>query len=90
MAPRLSFTTEVSADVNAITGDGAEVILKQSAVQDLSDSLRGRLLLRGDDGYDKARRILEPSFDKYHGLIVQLGTILQPVVDEPTELHNAY
>jgi hypothetical protein len=71
MAALLSFTTEVSADVNAITGDGAEVILKQSAVQDLSDSLRGRLLLRGDDGYDKARRILEPSFDKYPGLIVQ-------------------
>ena len=71
MAAMLSFTTEVSADVNAITGDGAAVVLKQSAVQDLSDSLRGRLLLRGDDGYDKARRILEPSFDKYPGLIAQ-------------------
>ena len=44
MAALLSFTTEVSADVNAMTGDGAEVVLKQSAVQDLSDSLRGRLL----------------------------------------------
>ena len=71
MAALLNVTTEVSADVNALTGDGAEVVLKQSAVQDLSDSLRGRLLLRGDDGYDKARRILEPSFDKYPSLIAQ-------------------
>ena len=65
MAALLSLTTEVSADVHAITGDRVEVILKQSAVQDLSDSLRGRLLIRGDDGYDKARRVREPSFDKY-------------------------
>ena len=71
MAALLSLTTEVSADVHAITGDRVEVILKQSAVQDLSDSLRGRLLIRGDDGYDKARRVREPSFDKYPGLIVQ-------------------
>ena len=70
-AALLNFTAEVNADVQAMTGDGAEVILKQSAVQDLSDSLRGRLLLRGDDGYDKARRILEPSFDKYPALIAQ-------------------
>jgi len=71
IAALLNLTTEVSADVPAITGDGAEVVLKQSAVQDLSNSLRGQLLLRGDDGYDKARRVLQPIFDKYPGLIVQ-------------------
>lgn len=70
-AALLSVTTEVNADVDAMTGDGAEVVLKQSAVQDLSDSLRGRLLLRGDNGYDKARRIREPSFDKFPALIAQ-------------------
>ncbi len=71
LAAMLNFTAEVNADVQAITGAGAEVVLKQSAVQDLSDSLRGRLLLRGDDGYGNARRILEPSFDKYPALIAQ-------------------
>ena len=71
IAALLNLTTEVSADVPAITGDGAEVILKQSAVQDLSNSLRGQLLLRGDDGYDKARRVIYPEYDKYPGLIVQ-------------------
>ena len=71
IAALLNLTTEVSADVPAITGDGAQVVLKQSAVQDLSNSLRGQLLLRGDEGYDKARRVLYPEFDKYPGLIVQ-------------------
>jgi hypothetical protein len=58
IAALLNLTTEVSADVPAMTGDGAEVVLKQSAVQDLSNSLRGQLLLRGDEGYDKYRRVL--------------------------------
>ena len=71
IAALLNLTTEVSADVPAMTGDGVEVLLKQSAVQDLSNSLRGRLLLSGDEGYDKARRVLQPMFDKYPGLIVQ-------------------
>ncbi len=71
IAALLNLTTEVSADVPAMTGDGAQVVLKQSAVQDLSNSLRGQLLLRGDDGYDKARRVIYPEYDKYPGLIVQ-------------------
>ena len=33
--------------------------------------LRGQLLLAGDEGYDKARRILNPSFDKHPALIAQ-------------------
>ena len=71
LAALVNLTTEVSADVPAITGDGAEVVLKRSAVQDLSNSLRGQLLLRGDDGYDKHRRVLYPEYDKYPGLIVR-------------------
>ena len=71
LAALLNLTTEVSADVPAMTGDGAEVVLKQSAVQDLSNSLRGQLLLQGDEGYDKHRRVLYPEYDKYPGLIVR-------------------
>ena len=63
--------TEVTADVNAITGDGAQVTLKQAAVQELSDSLKGKLLLPGSEGYDTARLLLNPDFDKYPALVVQ-------------------
>ena len=63
--------TQVSADINAVTGDGAQVTLKQSAVQELSDSLRGQLLLPGNEAYEEARLLLNPSFDKHPALVVQ-------------------
>jgi hypothetical protein len=58
-------------DVEAVTGDGARVMLSGRALADLRGALRGRLLLAGQDGYDEARRILNPSFDKYPALVVQ-------------------
>ncbi len=54
-ALQLHAPTSVPADIEAITGDGAEVTLPRAAVQELSDSLRGRLLLPGTAGYDDAR-----------------------------------
>jgi FAD/FMN-containing dehydrogenase len=64
-APRLP------QDVDAITGDGQQVTLTGRALADLKARLRGRLLLAGNDGYDQARRILNPSFDRHPALIVQ-------------------
>ena len=58
-------------DVEAITGDGERVTLAGQALADLKARLRGRLLLAGNDGYDQARRILNPSFDRHPALIVQ-------------------
>ena len=58
-------------DVEAITGDGARVVLTSAAIADLKARLRGGVLLAGDPGYDEARRILNPSFDKRPALIVQ-------------------
>ncbi|MGQ0650547.1 MAG: FAD-binding oxidoreductase [Gemmatimonadaceae bacterium] len=58
-------------DVEAITGDGERVILTAAAIADLKARLRGRVLLAGDEGYDQARQILNPSFDKRPALIVQ-------------------
>lgn len=58
-------------DVAAITGDGREVTLRGADIADLAAQLRGQLLLAGDTGYDKARLILNPSFDKHPALIVQ-------------------
>ena len=58
-------------EVEAITGDGKTVTLTDRALADLRARLRGRVLLSGDDGYDDARRILNPSFDKRPALVVQ-------------------
>ena len=58
-------------DVQAITGDGKDVTLTTRAITDLAARLRGRVLLAGDDGYDDARRILNPAFDKHPAIIVQ-------------------
>lgn len=63
--------TQVDHDLLARSGDGAEVELKKAAVQELSDSLQGKLLLRGNDGYDDARQLLNPSFDKYPAMVVR-------------------
>ncbi len=71
VAAYLQALTTVTGDIDAITHDGTERILKQAQVQELSDSLRGRLLLSGDDGYDTARHVLNGSIDRYPALIVQ-------------------
>lgn len=58
-------------DVPAVTGDGREIMLRGADIRDLAAKLHGQLLLAGDDGYDDARRILNPSFDKHPALITQ-------------------
>ena len=47
LAAALAAMSEVSSDVNAVTGAGAQVTLEKAAVKELSDALRGRLLLPG-------------------------------------------
>jgi len=63
-------TTEV-ADLVAVTGDGREVTLRGSDIRDLAARMRGPLLLAADEGYDKARLVMNPSFDKHPALIAQ-------------------
>lgn len=64
--------TSSPPDVRAVTGDGREVTLTSGAIADLAARLRGRILLAGDDGYDSARQVLNPSFDKRPALIAQV------------------
>ncbi|HEY5774771.1 MAG TPA: FAD-binding protein [Xanthomonadales bacterium] len=71
LASAIAAMAQVVGDVNAVTGDGAQILLEQSALKELSDSLRGRLLLSGYDGYDAARRVLNPVIDRHPALIVQ-------------------
>ena len=67
----LQALTQVTGDVRAVTGDRNEISLERAAVQELADSLRGNLLLPGNEGYDVARRVLNKSIDRYPALIVQ-------------------
>jgi len=71
VAAALAAMSEVTGDVNAVTGAGAQITLEKAAVKELGDALRGRLLLPGFEGYDSARRVLNPSIDKFPALIVQ-------------------
>jgi hypothetical protein len=55
----------------AVKLDGSATVIEQAAVAELKSSLRGPLLIAGDPGYDAARRILHPQFDKHPALVVQ-------------------
>jgi FAD/FMN-containing dehydrogenase len=45
----------MSPDIQAVTADGRDIVLKSDAVRDLAAQLRGNVLLPGDPTYDKAR-----------------------------------
>lgn len=57
--------------LQAISGTGRQLSIPRSAVQDLAASLRGPLLLPGQEGYETARRVLNPAIDKHPALVVQ-------------------
>jgi hypothetical protein len=64
-------STTIPGDIDAITGSGAQITLKQAALQELSDSLNGKLLLPKNKAYDDARWLLSAKYDKYPAFIVQ-------------------
>jgi FAD/FMN-containing dehydrogenase len=72
LSARYRVAPQVPSDVDAITGDGRQVTLSGKAIAELSAKLRGRLLLAEQEGYDEARQILNPSFDKRPALIPQV------------------
>jgi len=63
--------TTIPSDIDAVHSDGSGFTLAKAAVQELSDSLRGRLLLPGSAAYDEARSLLMQGYDKYPALVVQ-------------------
>jgi hypothetical protein len=67
----LSPSSRIEADIRAVTGGGAEVMLARADIQALGDALRGNLVLRGHAAYDPARRVLNRQMDKHPALIVQ-------------------
>ena len=60
----------IPASLPAISGSGKPVSLQQSDLKDLRASLKGRLVLPQDQGYDEARRYWDSAFDRHPGLIV--------------------
>ncbi len=65
----LAARTGRAPSVDAVTGEGREITLPGSDIDELAAQLTGDLLLAGDQGYDTARLILNPSFDKHPALI---------------------
>jgi FAD/FMN-containing dehydrogenase len=71
LAVQFAALTEISASIEAVTGDRQSIEIEKAVLQELADSLRGNLLLPGNPGYDKARKVLNPAIDKHPALIVQ-------------------
>ena len=67
----LNLLSTISSGLVARTAEGEEVTIEKAALEELKGSLRGNLLLADSEGYDKARRVLNPSIDKFPALIVQ-------------------
>lgn len=70
VAPRWTFAG-APADLAAVTGDGKPITIKASQLSDLRASLRGKLLLAADPGYDEARHVLNASIDRHPALVIQ-------------------
>ena len=60
-----------TSDINALTGDGRQLTLPQTAVRELEDRLLGPLLKPGMESYETARRVRNHSIDKHPALIAQ-------------------
>jgi len=60
----------IPGSLPAISGSGKSVSLNQADLKDLRASLKGKLVLPPDEGYDVARRYWDSAFDRHPGLIV--------------------
>src|SRR4029079_5247349 len=72
--PRFVSAAESAAtpsDVEALSLQGKEILLKGADVRDLAARLRGELMLRDSAGYDGARKIWNGAFDRHPALIVR-------------------
>jgi FAD/FMN-containing dehydrogenase len=64
-------TEAIPSQLAAISLAGKPIFLSQADVKELRASLRGRLLLAGDEGYDQARRLWNGAFDRHPALIAR-------------------
>lgn len=59
------------SDVPATGLAGKQVVLKNAEIEDLRASLRGQLLVPGQEGYDAARKVWNGAFNKKPALIAR-------------------
>ena len=59
----------VASDIPATRLDGRATVLTRSAVKDFRASLRGPVLMAGEDGYDRARQVWNGMIDRRPALI---------------------
>lgn len=71
LAGENQYGTQLVSSVQAIKVTGEETILEAAAVTDLRNSLRGKLLLNGDEGYDHARAVWNAMINKCPALIAR-------------------
>ena len=57
--------------LNVATNSGAESVLEDTTLEKFRSSLRGALILPGDDGYDTARKVWNGMIDKRPALIAR-------------------
>jgi FAD/FMN-containing dehydrogenase len=71
--PRFASAADAVAlpDIEALTLDRKEILLKGADVKDFAARLRGELLLRDSAGYDSARRLWNGAFDRHPALIAR-------------------
>lgn len=60
-----------TGDLPALSGTGKQITLQPSDIEELRGSLRGQLLLPGQDGYDGARKVWNGAFDRKPALIAR-------------------
>jgi FAD/FMN-containing dehydrogenase len=60
-----------NASVPALSSSGKQLSLAGTDVDDFGVSLRGQLLMAGQEGYDQARRVWNGSFDRKPALIAR-------------------
>jgi FAD/FMN-containing dehydrogenase len=64
-------TDKAIADVAAVSGDGKAITLRGAEIRELARQMQGPVLIAGDEGYDVARLVLNPSIDRKPALIAQ-------------------
>jgi FAD/FMN-containing dehydrogenase len=62
------------ADFPARTLAGGAAALRGTDIQDLAASMRGRVLIAGQDGYDQARRVWNAMFDRRPAVIARCAS----------------
>src|SRR5580704_9484310 len=71
MPYRRAIAASAGPDIPAVGLDGRQLTLKSADIEDLRAMLRGEIITPGQPGYDAARRLWNPAFDRKPALIVR-------------------